>query len=304
MFSRFNYTFREMWASLRRNFTLTAAAVITAAVSLFILGLTLLVLRGFDNQLSQWSGGVELIVYVENDASPEQLAVIRQAIEGTPGVIDVDKLEYLDIAASLVEAQRLFAGDPETLQLLTAENIPTQFKVVPQPDASAEVLATLAASYKDRGLPKVIKVAFPSKQIEVLSTLRGVVQFVLYLITLVLLFSAVLLIWNTIRTAMFARRREIEVMKLVGATNWFIRVPFMLEGLVQGLVGAVFASGGVLTANWYWTSTVQSFPPDSGFGAFVVTGNYPQWVVFWLMILGMLVGAIGSGTAATKFLDV
>jgi cell division transport system permease protein len=131
-----------------------------------------------------------------------------------------------------------------------------------------------------------------------------VVQFVLYLITLILLFSAVLLIWNTIRTAMFARRREIEVMKLVGATNWFIRVPFMLEGLIQGLVGAVFASAGVLTANWYWTSTVQSFPPDSGFGAFVVTGNYPQWVVFWLIVLGMLVGAIGSGTAASKFLDV
>ncbi len=303
MFSRLSYTFREMWASLRRNFTLTAAAVITAAVSLFILGLTLLVLRGFDNQLSQWSGGVELIVYVENDATPEQLQVVRDALESNPTVIDVDRLEYLDVAASLVEAQRLFAGDPETLQLLTAENIPTQFKVVPQPDASAELLTEIASSYKER-LPKVINVAFPSKQIDVLSTLRGVVQFVLYLITLILLFSAVLLIWNTIRTAMFARRREIEVMKLVGATNWFIRVPFMLEGLIQGLVGAVFASGGVLTANWYWTSTVQSFPPDSGFGAFVVTGNYPQWVVFWLMILGMLVGAIGSGTAATKFLDV
>ncbi|MEZ5251330.1 MAG: hypothetical protein R2713_19560 [Ilumatobacteraceae bacterium] len=70
MFSRLSYTVREMWASLRRNFTLTAAAIITAAVSLFILGLTLMVLRGFDNQLSQWSGGVEIIVYVENDATP------------------------------------------------------------------------------------------------------------------------------------------------------------------------------------------------------------------------------------------
>jgi len=303
MFSRLSYTFREMWASLRRNFTLTAAAVITAAVSLFILGLTLLVLRGFDNQLSQWSGGVELIVYVENDASPEQLDVVRAALEQTPDVIDVDRLEYLDVEASLAEAQRLFAGDPETLQLLTAENIPTQFKVVPRPDASSETLTLIASSYK-QDLPKVLNVAFPSKQIDVLDTLRGVVSFVLYLITLILLFSAVLLIWNTIRTAMFARRREIEVMKLVGATNWFIRVPFMLEGLIQGLVGALFASGGVLTANWYWTRTVQSFPPDSGFGAFVVTGNYTQWVVFWLMILGMLVGAIGSGTAASKFLDV
>lgn len=303
MFSRLSYTFREMWASLRRNFTLTAAAIITAAVSLFILGLTLMVLRGFDNQLSQWSGGVEIIVYVENDATPEQLQVIRGAIESTPDVIDVDRLEYLDAEQSMEEARRLFAGDPETLGLLSVDNIPTQFKVVPQPDVSSELLQQITSQYKS-DLPKIFSVASPSKQIEVLDTLRGVVSFVLYLITLILLFSAVLLIWNTIRTAMFARRREIEVMKLVGATNWFIRVPFMLEGLIQGLVGAVFASAGVLTANWYWTSTVQSFPPDSGFGAFVVTGNYPQWVVFWLIVLGMLVGAIGSGTAASKFLDV
>lgn len=303
MFSRLSYTFREMWASLRRNFTLTAAAIITAAVSLFILGLTLLVLRGFDNQLSQWSGGVEIIVYVENDATPEQLQVIRDAIASTPDVIDVDRLEYLDAEQSMEEARRLFAGDPETLGLLSVENIPTQFKVVPQADVSSELLQTITSQYKE-DLPKVLRVASPSKQIEVLDTLRGVVSFVLYLITLILLFSAVLLIWNTIRTAMFARRREIEVMKLVGATNWFIRVPFMLEGLIQGLVGALFASGGVLTANWYWTRTVQSFPPDSGFGAFVVTGNYSQWVVFWLVVLGMVVGAIGSGTAASKFLDV
>ena len=76
-----------------------------------------------------------------------------------------------------------------------------------------------------------------------------------------------LLIWNTIRTAMFARRREIEVMKLVGATNWFIRLPFMLEGLLQGLVGGVFASGGMLVINAYWTRGVRDFPSESGLGA-------------------------------------
>ena len=303
MFSRLSYTVREMWASLRRNLTLTVAAVITAAVSLFILGLTLLVLEGFDNQLSQWSGGVELIVYIENGATPEQLAVVRDALESTPDVIDVSKLDYLDVQRSLGEAQRLFAGDPETLQLLTEQNIPTQFKVVPQPDASSQLLEDLAANYK-QSLPKVQAVAFPSKQIEVLSTLRGVVGFWLYLLTVILMLMAVLLIWNTIRTAMFARRREIEVMKLVGATNWVIRVPFMLEGLIQGLAGGLIASGGVLVANANWTSSVQAFPSESGFGAFVVTGSYPSWIVFWLILLGMLVGAIGSGTAASRFLDV
>jgi cell division transport system permease protein len=302
MFSRASYTFREMWASLRRNFTLTVAAIITASVSLLLFGLTLLIQRGFDNQLSQWSGGVELIVYVQNDATPEQLQLIRDALESQPNVIDVSKLAYLDVDRSLAEAQRLFAGDPETLQLLNRDNIPTQFKVVPNPSTSAEMLTQLSSSWKT--LPKVQAVAFPSKQIEVLSTLRSFIGIRLFLITSFLLLSAVLLIWNTIRTAMFARRREIEVMKLVGATNWFIRLPFMLEGLLQGLVGGLLASGAMMLFNANWTSGVRAFPSESGFGAFVVTGSYPSWIVLAIIGLGMLVGAIGSGTAASRFLDV
>ncbi len=93
-------------------------------------------------------------------------------------------------------------------------------------------------------------------------------------------------------------------MKLVGATNWFIRIPFMLEGMLQGLIGGLVASGGVLLFNQNWTSGVKTFPPESGFGAFVVTDGYPLWVVFWILLLGMVVGAIGSGTAASRFLDV
>ena len=161
MLSRLSYTFREMWASFRRNFTLTAAAIITSSVSLLLFGLTLLIQRGFDNQLSQWSGGVEMIVYIQHDASPEQIEVVRQALTSNPNVIDIDQLEYLDITQSMAEAERLFAGDPETLQLLTVDNIPTQFKVVPQPDAPAAVLNELAATYKAQ-LPKIEAVAFPS----------------------------------------------------------------------------------------------------------------------------------------------
>jgi cell division transport system permease protein len=302
MLSRLSYMFREMWASLRRNLTLTAAAIITASVSLLLFGLTLLIQRGFDNQLSQWSGGVKMIVYVENDASPEQLAVIREALESTPDIVDVPNLQYLDVQQSLVEAQRLFAADPETLQLLNDQNIPSQFKVVPTDAANAALLQQLSTGFKK--LPKVQAVSIPSEFIAVLESLKGFIGIRLYLITGFLLLSAVLLIWNTIRTAIFARRREIEVMKLVGATNWFIRVPFMLEGLFQGFVGGVLASGAMLLFNGNWTSGVEAFPINSGLKAFVVTDGYPLWIVFWIVLLGMLVGAIGSGTAASRFLDV
>jgi cell division transport system permease protein len=243
-----------------------------------------------------------MIVYVENDASPEQLAVIREALESTPDIVDVPNLQYLDVQQSLVEAQRLFAADPETLQLLNDQNIPSQFKVVPTDAANAALLQQLSTGFKK--LPKVQAVSIPSEFIAVLESLKGFIGIRLYLITGFLLLSAVLLIWNTIRTAIFARRREIEVMKLVGATHWFIRVPFMLEGLFQGFVGGVLASGAMLLFNANWTSGVEAFPINSGLKAFVVTDGYPLWIVFWIVLLGMLVGAIGSGTAASRFLDV
>jgi cell division transport system permease protein len=174
--------------------------------------------------------------------------------------------------------------------------------VVPTDAANAALLQQLSTGFKK--LPKVQAVAIPSDFIEVLGSLKGFIGGITFFITIALLLSAVLLIWNTIRTAIFARRREIEVMKLVGATNWFIRVPFMLEGLFQGFVGGVLASGSMLLINGYWTNGVEQFPTQSGLKAFVVTDGYPLWIVFWIVLLGMLVGAIGSGTAASRFLDV
>ncbi len=103
---------------------------------------------------------------------------------------------------------------------------------------------------------------------------------------------------------MFARRREIEVMKLVGATDWFIRIPFMLEGLIQGLLGAIAAVGAMQFINWRWTQGVQNFPDSSGMTALVVVDGYQWKVAAGILVFGALVGMIGSGIAASRFLDV
>jgi cell division transport system permease protein len=103
---------------------------------------------------------------------------------------------------------------------------------------------------------------------------------------------------------MFARRREIEVMKLVGATNWFIRIPFMLEGLLQGLIGGVVSCGGLWVLNSAWTSGVTSFKPGTGISSLVVPDSYLTSVMFILLAIGAVVGAVGSAIAATRFLDV
>ena len=300
MISRLRYTLREMWASLTRNLTLTVAAVITSMVSLFLFGITLLIQQAFDNQLSQWTGGVQMVVYVNHGAQPEAVATIKEALESRPELIK--NVEYCPIDCSLAQAKKLFAADPESLKFLTPENVPSYFAVEPVDKNQIQQLLSIRDSFTR--LPGVYKVAFPTDQIAVLGKLKAFFGVRTYVMSGVLLFASILLIWNTIRTAMFARRREIEVMKLVGATNWFIRLPFMLEGLLQGLAGAVFGSILLLLGNADWTSGVRKFPTNAGLGGFVVTDGYPIKVVFFMLLLGAFVGAVGSATAASRFLDV
>ncbi len=301
MFAKIAYAFRETWASFRRNLTLTAAAILTSAIALLLVGTTFLIQRAFENLTVQWRGNVEMIVFVRSDATPEQISLIDQTIRSSPTIIDINKLRYLDKAASYEEAKRIFAADPVTLSLLTPETIPSQFKVVPL-TSDTTLVRSLSEQY--RSLPGVEQVALAEDEFEVISSLSRFVRVVTLVMSLVLLFVAVGLIWNTIRTAMFARRREIEVMKLVGATNSFIRVPFMLEGLLQGLIGGVVSCGLLWGLNTAWTNGVASFKPGTGISALVVPSSYLSGVMLILLAIGALAGAIGSAIAASRFLDV
>jgi cell division transport system permease protein len=301
MIQRISYAIRETIASFRRNVTLSVAAVITSAVSLLLVGATFLIQRAFDNLLVQWRGDVGMIVFVRPDVVPDALTFIEQNLKSQPNVIDIDKLEYLDKTASFEEAKRVFAGDPTTLSLLSIETIPSQFKVVPT-TTDPELVRSLANQY--RTLPGVAGVSLAEDEFDVISTLSGFVRTVTIGMSLVLLAVAVILIWNTIRTAIFARRREIEVMKLVGATDWFIRVPFILEGLIQGLLGAIVSCGGLWALNSAWSSGVAGFKPGTGVSSLVVPGSYVNGVMIVLLVIGAVAGGVGSGVASSKFLDV
>lgn len=242
-----------------------------------------------------------MIVFVRPDASTEALSYIKQNLESQPNVIDVKKLVYLDKTQSFEEAKRVFAGDPTTLSLLSVDTIPSQFKVVPK-TTDPTLVRSLADQY--RTLPGVAGVSLAEDEFDVISTLSTFVRTVTIGMSLVLLSVAVILIWNTIRTAIFARRREIEVMKLVGATDWFIRVPFILEGLIQGLVGALVSCGGLWALNRAWTSGVAGFKAGTGVSSLVVPSGYVSGVMVALLIIGAVAGGVGSGVASSKFLDV
>lgn len=300
MLSRFRYILRETFDSFRRNATLALAAIITAGISLLGVGLTLLSQHAFDNLLARWEGGVEMIVFMNPTATDDQLQLVEDALGAQSQFIA--ESTYCDEACSLTEADRIFAGEPGVRDLLTEENILTQYKAVPTEDTDVELLRQVSDAFSE--LPGVYDVSFAEDQISLITQLQSFFGFRLLLLSVFLLLAAILLIWNTIRTAIFARRREIEVMKLVGATDWFIRVPFMLEGLFHGVIGGALASVGLWAWNSQWTSGVQNFPENSGFSALVVVDGYDKTVMLIMLLIGAVAGAIGSGIAASRFLDV
>ena len=301
MFSRLAYTLRETLAGFQRNVTLTAAAIITAAISLLIFGLTLLIQDGFDNLLARWEDGVEMIVFVNANTAPDGLQLIQDTLDDQVGTT-IDSWTYCDVECSLADADRVLAGDPTTRELLDETNIPTLYKIVPNEATDVEFLRGLKESYLT--LPSVNTVTLAEEQLDLISKLQSFVSVYTTGLWIALMFASGLLIWNTIRTAMFARRREIEVMKLVGATDWFIRVPFMLEGLIQGVLGGALAVVALQFINWRWTIGVEDFPDSSGMTALVVVDGY-QWQVSILIVaFGALIGMVGSGIAASRFLDV
>jgi len=300
MFSRTRYVFRETFDSFRRNATLTIASIITAAISLLGVGLTLLSQEGFDNLLSKWEGGVEMIIFMRPDVTDDQRALIESSLDQNNQFIE--SWTYCDVDCSLAERDRVLAAEPGVKDLLNADNIPTQYKAVPTEATGVQLLRQVSEAFSEG--PGVFEVVFAEDQISLIEQLQSFFGFRLFLLSGFLLLAAILLIWNTIRTAIFARRREIEVMKLVGATDWFIRVPFMLEGLLHGVIGGALASLGLGIWNSQWTSGVQGFPPNSGFASLVVTSGYDKTVMLYMLIIGAVAGAIGSGIAASRFLDV
>ena len=142
---------------------------------------------------------------------------------------------------------------------------------------------------------------FPDEAVRQLQSAGKQLRSWLFVGVTALLAASIILIFITIQTAVFSRRREIEVMRLVGATNWFIRVPFIVEGVIQGLIGGLTASGITLILAKAWQSAGKSMG-DSLLSRFIWEPSQLNWTLLWLVLLGSVVGAIGSTFSVTWYL--
>jgi cell division transport system permease protein len=291
---RLGYFSRETLVSLRRNLLMTLAGIITVCISLWVLGTALLLSTLVDHGTQQWKNGVQLEVFMNVEATEGQITAVQKALQDDS---NVRSFRFLTKQDAYEEFKRLFRDNPDLVETVEPQRLPASFRVAPQ---RAELTRLVADTY--RTSPGVDEVQTADKAVKNLLNGTRAVRYVFIGVSLALALASLFLIVNTIRLATFARRREIEVMKLVGASNWFVRIPFMLEGIVQGLIGAALAVGGVALVREALENLIAR---DSAFSrGFYVTGGDVRMVGLWVLLAGAVVGALGSFVGLRRFLDV
>jgi cell division transport system permease protein len=292
------YYLRETVLSIWRNLSLTLAAILTVAVSLGLVGASLMIREGAERATAQFQEGVEFIVFMNPDADLDQDTAIRHVLDTSPAI---DSYDYIDKAAAYDEFETLFADKPELVESVTPDVMPPSYRIVPT-DRSAANVNELARQFSAQ--PGVREVATATEAIRQIDDFSTRVSQALLIAAVVLVGVSALLILNTVFTAIGARRQEIEVMKLVGATNWFIRIPFMLEGTIHGLIGAALAIPALFVVDNEVLAFFQESDAVPLFRGFAVPDGYVWDTSIWLLILGGAVGMVGSAIAVTRYLDV
>jgi cell division transport system permease protein len=294
--SRFNYFVRETVISLRRNLLMTLAGIMTVAISLFLFGGILLVSRLVDHGTTRWRHGVELEIFMNVAATDSQISDMSTALGQDP---NIKKIDYLDHNAAYAEFKRIFHNSPDLYKNIGPADLPPSFRVVPK---DAKFTQTIADQYTNRS--GVLKVETAEQQVKKMLNATRIIRYVFFAMALVLLLSSLFLIVNTIRLATFARRREIEVMKLVGASNWFVRVPFMAEGFVQGAIGAGISFGLVYVLKVVLSNLVHPSKASGLLQGFYLTNADAFAIGIFVFLIGAGIGVLGSTIGLRRFLEV
>lgn len=292
--SRVLFLLREAMVSLRRNLLIVAGAVLAVFISLSLALGALVVNEILRINTIAWQQGVHVIAFLNNEgAAGVPAGTHDQLLAEVRGWDEVQDAFYLSKSEAWVEYQEIFAGQDELLDINPAI-LPASIRIeLVDIDMHSSVRFRL-----EQQAGSVRQVATAAESIEQLQALSGVLNVLGLGMAIVLGIAAVVLIANTIRLAIYARRDEVSIMKLVGASNWFIRVPFLLEGMIEGLVGAALA----VFAVWLGaTNLAQAGETFALFRLDVSQQFFFRWGLLFL-IFGAVAGVIGSMLGLSKYL--
>ncbi|MDD3653548.1 MAG: permease-like cell division protein FtsX [Desulfotomaculaceae bacterium] len=288
------YYFREALQSILRNSWLSVASIGVVAVSLLILGGSLLIVLNAGNVADNLESSVEVSIFLKDEATPEQIKEIENKLIG---LSEVAQYVFVTKEKALEEMKQDFGEEKDILAGLEEKNpLPDTFRVKTH---MVEQVAPLARQFE--GLAQVDEVRYGQGVVEQLMALSHWVR-IAGLTTMVLLgVAAVFLIATTIRLSVFARRREIEIMKFLGATNWFVRLPFLLEGMFLGLAGSFISVAAIYYGYFLIINSIQVSLP---FVPMVSDRDLIILLMEGLLFLGLLIGAAGSMISVRRFLKV
>ena len=295
---RSGFFLREALRGLRRSSAPALAALLTVLLTALVLGVFIPIVQATTGTANEVRGRIVVDVYVKSTATEADRAELRQALESTTNVKSVDfisKDEALERAKE--KNPKAFEAGAD---LLGSNPLPDSFRLTPEDPDRVESIAAQLRPERSPALPAIDEVKNREEDTDKILSATGLVKILTAGLAALLLFASIALIANTIRLSIFARRREVEVMKLVGATNWFIRWPFVIEGVIVGFFGGVLA---VLLLTIAKETFIDPLSDRFALLAAPDTIDFPLLVVL-LMLACILVSAVGSGITLRRFLRV
>jgi cell division transport system permease protein len=293
------FVFQEIWIGLRRNLTMTVALIVVVAISLALLGTGLLFVKQVNNTRTYWQSKVEVSIYLCDSTSPNPTckasgpatdadrAKIQQTLKAMP---QVENYTYVSQTTAYGEFKQYFANDPSMVSSVNNGDIPDSFQVkLKNPSTDYNVVSSAVTGAA--GVDTVINdMTILDKFYKLLDASRNAVV----IIALILIVAAVLLVANTIRLSAFNRRRETSIMRLVGASNFYIQLPFLLEGIFAGLFGWIIAAGLLVAVKSLLLGNLQQY--------FSYNVGLTATDLVEVIVLAMCVGVVLTGV--TSFLTL
>ncbi|MEX2549374.1 MAG: permease-like cell division protein FtsX [Nitriliruptoraceae bacterium] len=297
MTARWSYVIREAFVGLRRNLMMTFAVVLSVTVSLTLLGASLLLSEQVDLATDDWTGRVEVSIYLCDDRvcpaiTPEQQEELRQDLEDQEVVAEVFYESKQDAYERFTS---MFSDQESLIEAIDRDTLPASFRVRLENPNLFNVIADQFSNY-----PGVEEIVDQREVLNQFLRFTNVIRTAALVVAGIQLVAAGVLIANTIRVAAFARREQTGIMRLVGASNWYIRLPFVLEGVFAGLIGALVSWGllwGTVPQVANSLSRDIELMPFIGEAQVIAVGP-------WLLLAGTGIAAVSSILALRRFLDI
>ena len=288
------YFIKEVYTSFKRNIWMTLASIFTVVLSLFILGFFSIVILNLNKMADTLESQVQISVYLKDDLSQEEIDETKENLSKIEGLQDIKFITREEAMENFKE--RL--GDQQFLldALDDTNPLPDSFSLTVTSPQQVKTIADTAAA-----LDSVESASYSQDIINHLFNLTHLIRLIGIALIILLTGAAMFIISNTIRLTVFARRKEIAIMKYVGATDWFIRWPFLLEGICLGFIG-----GGLATIFLYiiYNQVTQEIYEAMAFFPLIPQHPFIDYISLAILVAGIIIGALGSTISLKRFLKV